>query len=171
MLLPGHHSTHPIALEMRGIDKRFAGVHALSGVTVRVRRKNIHALIGENGAGKSTLMKILDGVYPAGTFEGQILLNDQPVSFGSPFDARQKGIGYVPQEINVIEGLTVAENILVGLWNEKGGGIVNFKRLFARAAELLKTMKIQLDPHVRVVTLNARDDRPCAGRPTFRVDS
>ena len=175
MLPPGQSSNPPLALEMRGIDKRFAGVHALSGVTVRVRHKHIHALIGENGAGKSTLMKILDGVYPAGTFEGQILLNDQPVSFGSPFDARQKGIGYVPQEISVIEGLTVAENILVGLWNEKGGGIVNFKRLFARATELLKTMKIQLDPHVRVVTLNASQRqlvmiaRALAARPAVLI--
>ena len=72
MLSPGHSSKPPFALELRGIVKRFAAVQALAGVTVRVRPKEIHALIGENGAGKSTLMKILDGVYPAGTFEGQI---------------------------------------------------------------------------------------------------
>ena len=99
MLSPGHSSNPPFALELRGIVKRFAAVQALAGVTVRVRPKEIHALIGENGAGKSTLMKILDGVYPSGTFEGQILLHGQLVSFRSPFDARQKGIGYVPQEI------------------------------------------------------------------------
>ncbi len=175
MLSPGHSSKPPFALELRGIVKRFAAVQALAGVTVRVRPKEIHALIGENGAGKSTLMKILDGVYPAGTFEGQILLHGQPVSFGSPFDARQKGIGYVPQEISVIESLTVAENILVGLWNEEGGGIVNFKRLFARAAELLETMKIQLDPHAHVVTLNASQRqlvmiaRALAARPSVLI--
>ena len=140
---------------MRDISKSFPGVRALSEVTIQVEQKSIHALIGENGAGKSTLMKILDGVYPAGSFEGQILLRDHQVSLSSPFDARKQGIGYVPQEISVIEGLTVAENIFVGRWNEGGGGIVSFKKLFARAAELLDSMKIQLNPHRQVVTLNA----------------
>ena len=115
---------------MRRISKTFPGVRALSEVTIQVKQNNIHALIGENGAGKSTLMKILDGVYPAGSFEGQILLRDRVVHLSSPFDARKQGIGYVPQEISVIEGLTVAENIFVGLWNEGGGGIVSFKKLY-----------------------------------------
>jgi len=168
-------SSQSFVLELLGIVKRFGAVRALSGVTLRVRQKAIHALIGENGAGKSTLMKILDGVYPAGTFEGQIVLNAEPVRFGSPFDARQKGIGYVPQEISVIENLTVAENIFVGLWTEQGGSTVNFKRLFARATELLKTMRIRLDAHVRVVTLNASQRqlvmiaRALAARPSVLI--
>ncbi|MEP6663416.1 MAG: sugar ABC transporter ATP-binding protein [Verrucomicrobiota bacterium] len=145
----------PFALEMRDISKNFPGVRALSNVSIRVQRKHIHALIGENGAGKSTLMKILDGVYPAGTFDGEILLDGQPVTLRSPFDARRLGIGYVPQEISVIENLTVAENIFVGQWNEGGGGIVSFQKMFARAAQLLQTMKLKIDPRCQVVTLNA----------------
>ncbi|MEO7299342.1 MAG: sugar ABC transporter ATP-binding protein [Verrucomicrobiota bacterium] len=145
----------PFALEMRGISKSFPGVRALSNVSIRVQRKQIHALIGENGAGKSTLMKILDGVYPVGTFGGEILLDGQPVTLRSPFDARRQGIGYVPQEISVIENLTVGENIFVGQWNERGGGIVSFQKMFARAAELLGTMQLQLDPRRHVITLNA----------------
>ncbi|MBM3847604.1 MAG: sugar ABC transporter ATP-binding protein [Verrucomicrobia bacterium] len=140
---------------MQSISKSFPGVRALSQVSFRVEHSHIHALIGENGAGKSTLMKILDGVYPAGNFEGQILLDGKPVMFRSPFDARRQGIGYVPQEISVLEKLTVAENIFVGLWTEKGGTVVGFKRLFARAKELLDSIRVQLDPHRTVATLNA----------------
>ena len=98
-------------LEMRRISKEFPGVRALNEVTLQVRRGHIHALLGENGAGKSTLMKILDGVYPAGTFQGEIILAGSPIQLHSPHDAQVKGIGYVPQEITVIEGLTVAENV------------------------------------------------------------
>jgi len=143
------------ALEMHGISKSFPGVRALSEVTIRIEHKHVHALIGENGAGKSTLMKILDGVYPAGQFEGKIILDDRPVTLRSPFDARRQGIGYVPQEITVLENLTVAENIFVGLWNAKGGGLVSFPKLFARAQALLDSINVQLDPHRQVVTLNA----------------
>lgn len=145
----------PPALEMRGIAKSFGAVRALSGVTFRVEAGHIHALVGENGAGKSTLMKILDGVYAAGTFEGQVLLRDRPVTFRSPHDARRQGIGYVPQEISVIEDLTVAENIFVGQWNGLGKCFVNFQQLFTQAAGLLEQMKIEMDPRARVATLNS----------------
>src|SRR5579872_535581 len=141
-------------LEMRGIIKEFPGVRALSGVTLQVRRGHVHALLGENGAGKSTLMKILDGVYPAGAFEGEIILNGAAVRFRSPHDAQMKGIGYVPQEITVIEALTVAENIFVGHWTRRGA-FVTFKDLFARAAGLLKKINIELDPRRTVSSLNA----------------
>ncbi len=78
------------------------------------------SVLGENGAGKSTLMKILDGVYPTGTFQGEIILAGAPIQLHSPHGAQRKGIGYVPQEIIVIEGLTVAENIFVGHWVDRG---------------------------------------------------
>ena len=141
-------------LEMRGITKEFPGVRALDDVTLAVRRGHIHALLGENGAGKSTLMKILDGVYPAGTFQGEIILAGVPIQLHSPHDAQRKGIGYVPQEITVIESLTVAENIFVGHWVDRGV-LVSFRNLFARAAQFLNQININLDPHRLVSALNA----------------
>jgi ABC-type sugar transport system ATPase subunit len=141
-------------LEMRGITKEFPGVRALDDVTLQVRRGHIHALLGENGAGKSTLMKILDGVYPAGTFQGEMMLAGVAIQLHSPHDAQRKGIGYVPQEITVIEGLTVAENIFVGHWVDRGV-LVSFRNLFARATQFLKQININLDPHRLVSSLNA----------------
>jgi ABC-type sugar transport system ATPase subunit len=141
-------------LEMRGITKEFPGVRALDDVTLQVRRGHIHALLGENGAGKSTLMKILDGVYPTGTFQGEIMLAGVPIQFNSPHDAKRKGIGYVPQEITVIEGLTVAENIFVGHLVDRGI-LVSFRKLFARTAHFLKRINIDLDPHRLVSSLSA----------------
>jgi len=146
----------PHVLEMRRISKQFPGVRALDNVTLHVRRGHIHALLGENGAGKSTLMKILDGVYPAGTFGGEIILAGIPIELHSPHDAQRKGIGYVPQEINVLQGLTVAENIFVGHWVDRGF-LVTFRDLFARASQFLKQINIDLDPHRLVSSLNASE--------------
>ena len=143
------------ALEMRDITKSFPGVRALDDVSLRVARGRIHALLGENGAGKSTLMKILDGIYPAGSFTGDIELDGRPVHFRSPHDARLKGIGYVPQEIQVIENLSVAENIFIGNWVEGKGVVVGFNRMYERARALLRECRIDLDPRAAVVTLNA----------------
>jgi len=148
--------TAEFAIEMQGITKVFPGVRALSDVTIQVTRGHIHALLGENGAGKSTLMKILDGVYPSGTFEGRILIHGAAVAFHSPHDAGQKGIGYVPQEIEVIEGLTVAENIFVGDWPARGG-VVDFRRMQSAAAELLTRCGIGLEPTRRVAELGASE--------------
>ncbi|MDD5707967.1 MAG: sugar ABC transporter ATP-binding protein [Kiritimatiellae bacterium] len=143
------------ALEMRRISKEFPGVRALDDVTLRVRRGTIHALLGENGAGKSTLMKILDGVYPVGSYSGDVLLDGKPVQFRSPHDARLKGIGYVPQEIQVLESLSVAENMFVGHWTEGRGIRVRFGDLYRRAERLLHECGIRLDPRVPVAVLNA----------------
>ncbi len=140
------------------MTKRFGGVHALRGVSLRVRRGAVHAVVGENGAGKSTLMKILDGVYPAGSYGGQILLNGEAVEFHSPHDARLKGVGYVPQEIGVIESLSVAENIFVGsLAGGRGGGagIVNFSKLYQRAEQFLAERGLPLDAHRPISSLSA----------------
>src|SRR3972149_3244764 len=78
----------PLVLEMRSITKEFPGVRALNDVTLQVQRGHIHALLGENGAGKSTLMKILDGVYPAGSSRGRVYVNGVPVELRSPHDAQ-----------------------------------------------------------------------------------
>ncbi len=174
-MTPTSENRSAFALEMRGISKQFPGVRALSGVTIQVRRASIHALLGENGAGKSTLMKILDGVYAAGTFDGEILLEGNPVALRSPFDAQSQGIGYVPQEISTIDGLTIAENIFVGHWNSGRQVLVNFSRLFARTKTLLQEMHLDLDPRRRVATLNASQRqlvmiaRAVSTRPTVLI--
>jgi ABC-type sugar transport system ATPase subunit len=162
-------------LDMRRIGKSFPGIRALNDVSLEVRRGHIHALLGENGAGKSTLIKILDGIYPAGAYEGEIFLDGSPVQFHSPHDARRKGIGYVPQEITVIDGLSVAENLFVGHWNPGGGAIVHFGRLYARAQEVLDACRIRLDPRARVSVLNASQRqlvmiaRALATRPSLLI--
>ena len=144
----------PHALEMRGISISFGPVQVLREVDFLVPRGHIHALLGENGAGKSTLMKILDGVYPAGRFRGEIRLQQKPVEFHSPHDAWSQGIGYVPQEISILENLTVAENILVGHWNQRSPWVTP-GQLHRRAARILEETHIPLDPSRLVATYNA----------------
>ena len=144
----------PPALEMRGVSITFGSVQVLRDIDFIVPRGHLHALLGENGAGKSTLMKILDGVYPSGMFQGQIYLQEKPVHFHSPHDAWSQGIGYVPQEISVLENLTVAENILVGHWNP-GSPWAGPRTLEARAAKILEETKIPLDPSRLVASYNA----------------
>jgi ABC-type sugar transport system ATPase subunit len=145
----------PFALELRAITKDFPGVRALQVVTLRVRPGEIHALVGENGAGKSTLMKILNGVYPHGSFEGEILVRGEPARFDSPHDAQEQGIGLVPQEIQVLEGLTVAENIFVGRWT--GGPFVNFRQMHARAEAVLRQIGSPFQADQMVATLGASE--------------
>ena len=123
----------PYILEMNQITKRFPGVVALKDVTFKVEKSTIHGLVGENGAGKTTLMKIFSGTYPHGSYEGELLLDNNVLELKSPADALEQGIGIVPQEINVIDQLTVAENIVIGKWtNNNGNGktrLVNMRRI------------------------------------------
>jgi len=111
-ILPSGH-TRIDDLEMRGITKIFPGVLANESVDFSVHAGEVHALLGENGAGKTTLMKILYGLYHAD--EGQILLNDKPVEILSPTDAISQGIGMIHQHFMLVESLTVAENVALGL--------------------------------------------------------
>ncbi|MCY3022791.1 MAG: sugar ABC transporter ATP-binding protein [Planctomycetota bacterium] len=142
-------------LEVRSVTKTFPGVRALSDVSLQVRRGEVHALVGENGAGKSTLVKILDGVYPAGTFAGELLLNGRPLRLRSPHGARACGIAYVPQEIAVIESLSVAENVYVGNWRRKPGVWVNFPDLYRRTEELFRQLNLREDPREPISSLPA----------------
>jgi ABC-type sugar transport system ATPase subunit len=143
-------------LEMRDITKRFPGITANKRVNLRVRPGEIHGLVGENGAGKSTLLKVLNGIHPHGSYEGAILLNGQEMSFRSPHDAQGKGIGFVPQEINVLENLSVSENIFVGNLTRGSAmkGVVSFARVHRMAQELLDRNKINLRARVLVKSLS-----------------
>lgn len=97
-------------LEMHGIKKCFGQVQALSNVDMIVKKGEIHAICGENGAGKSTLMKVLSGVYPYGTFDGQILYQGEEQKFSSIHDSEKKGIIIIHQELALVPMLSITEN-------------------------------------------------------------
>lgn len=112
-------AANPPLLEMRGISKRFTGVHALKGVSLSVWPGEVVALIGENGAGKSTLMKILGGVHQPD--DGQILIDGQPVAIHSVKDSTRAGVSFIHQELNVLDNLDVAGNVFLGREPLMGG--------------------------------------------------
>lgn len=128
-------------LEMKDICKSFPGVKALDGVDFRLRKGEIHALMGENGAGKSTLIKVITGVYEKDT--GSIALQGEPIHFKSPEEAQNKGIGTVYQEIMLCPNLTVAENMYIG---RSHSSFVNWKQMNDKAAQLLESLGIPASP-------------------------
>ena len=132
-------------LRMQNITKRFPGVLALDHVSLSVRKGEVHALLGENGAGKSTLMKILSGAYQKD--EGEIFLDDQAVSISSSSDAKALGISIIYQELNLIEPLTVAENIFMGDPIMRSPAMVNWQAMMRRAQELLDELGIGISAH------------------------
>jgi putative multiple sugar transport system ATP-binding protein len=135
----------PVILEMRSITKEFPGVKALSDVSITVRAAEIHAICGENGAGKSTLMKVLSGVYPAGTYDGEIVFQAQEVRFKDIRSSEAAGIVIIHQELALIPELSITENIFLG--NEPGrGGVINWKEAKTRAVQLLARVGLRDDP-------------------------
>ncbi len=133
-------------LEMRSITKTFPGVKALQGVTLEVRRGEIHAICGENGAGKSTLMKVLSGVYPHGTYEGEIHYDGAEVRFGSINDSEARGIVIIHQELALVPYLSVAENIFLGNETRGRAGLVDWNETNSRGAELLARVGLSENP-------------------------
>jgi D-xylose transport system ATP-binding protein len=136
-----------VLLEISHVTKQFLGVTALSDVSIQVRRGEIHGLCGENGAGKSTLMKILCGVYPHGTYQGEIVYDGRPLRLGtrSIRQAVEEGIAIVYQELTLVPGMTVAENIFLGKEPHRGPTI-DRERLLADTAALLKRFKLEVSP-------------------------
>lgn len=125
-----------IALEMRNITKQFPGVKALDNVTFQVKKGHVHALCGENGAGKSTLMKVLSGLYPTGTYEGQILIDGKEMSFHNIKDAVQAGIAIIYQELALVKGLTIGENLFLG--NERSQfGVIQWNQVYRETEKWL----------------------------------
>ncbi len=139
-------------LEMRSIVKEFPGVRALDGVSFTLEAGEFHSLVGENGAGKSTLMKVLSGVYPAGTYEGEILINDRPQQFRNVRDSENAGVAIIFQELSLVKELTVGENIFLGQAPSKLG-VIDWSALYHRASKLLKDLNLQIDPRVPVGSL------------------
>ncbi|HEY6045239.1 MAG TPA: sugar ABC transporter ATP-binding protein, partial [Pyrinomonadaceae bacterium] len=145
------------ALEMRGIDKSFAGNAVLADVNLSARAGEVHALVGENGAGKSTLMKILAGVYQPDA--GEVLIDDRNVRFSRPSDALAHGVAMIYQELSLAPDLTVAENIFLGREPLSFAllGVVNRRQMNARADDMLKAYGFKLDPRMRIKRLSAAD--------------
>lgn len=135
-------------LRLEGIDKRFPGVHALDHVDLDLRQGEIHMLLGENGAGKSTLLKILSGSLPRDG--GRIFLRGQPVEIPDAHRARELGIGMVYQELSLVPGLTVAENIFLGRWPTRRGRLVHWAEMGARAQAVLGSLGVPIDLRTRV---------------------
>ncbi|RFP09392.1 sugar ABC transporter ATP-binding protein [Duganella sp. BJB488] len=129
-------------LELRGISKAFPGVQALSGVALNLYPGEVHTLMGQNGAGKSTLIKVLTGVYTPD--QGQILLEGRAIHPSSTLDAQNLGISTVYQEVNLCPNLSVAENIFIGRYPRKRGGI-DWSAMQRQAVELLERMQIRID--------------------------
>jgi len=133
-------------LEMRSIIKEFPGVKALAGVSLDVTQGEIHAICGENGAGKSTLMKVLSGVYPHGTYGGDIVLDDKVVEFGSINDSEHEGIVIIHQELALVPYLSVAENIFLGNERRGRGGLIDWNQTNSEALELLARVGLDENP-------------------------
>jgi D-xylose transport system ATP-binding protein len=129
-------------LEMKGIVKQFGGVRALDGIDLQVRAGECIGLCGENGAGKSTLMKVLSGVYPHGTWDGEILWDGQPLRAQSIRDTEDAGIIIIHQELMLVPQLSVAENIFMGREITLSGGRMHYAAMYRRADELLRELKI-----------------------------
>ncbi len=132
-------------LEMRSITKTFPGVKALDEVSLTVREGEIHALVGENGAGKSTLMKVLSGVYPAGSYEGEIHYSGGLAEFRNIADSEKRGIIIIHQELALVPLLSIAENLFLG--NEQASrGVINWHGTFRRTEELLHKVGLREAP-------------------------
>src|SRR5918998_2946260 len=136
-------------MEMRGITKTFPGVRALDGVSFDLRRGELHALVGENGAGKSTLMKVLAGVYPHGTYGGEILIDGEVRRFNSVREAEAAGIAVIFQELSLIQDLSIGENIFMGRAPRRFG-VIKWEELYSRAQRLLGELHLPLDPRTPV---------------------
>jgi putative multiple sugar transport system ATP-binding protein len=139
-------------LRMRGITKTFPGVKALEDVNLSVRRGEIHAICGENGAGKSTLMKVLSGVYPHGSYEGEIHFDGELCTFSSIRDSEQRGIVIIHQELALCPQLSIAENVFLG--NEQATrGLIDWNRTNHAAAALLARVGLAENPVTQVLDL------------------
>ena len=140
-------------LEMRSITKTFPGVKALSDVTLEVARGEIHAICGENGAGKSTLMKVLSGVYPHGTYEGDIVFENETVAFRDIRDSEAKGIVIIHQELALSPYLSIAENIFLNNEVKGFGGLIDWNKTNSEAAKLLARVGLSEKPTTKIMDI------------------
>lgn len=138
-------------VQMEGIDKSFPGVHALDKCRFDLKKGEVHALVGENGAGKSTLMKVLTGIYQRD--DGKIWYKGEEIHLKNPKEAQHLGIGIIHQELNLMQHLTVAENIYIGR-EHMNGILLNIRRTNEEARKLLESLNIHIDPLTRMKDLS-----------------
>ena len=144
-----------ILLEMINITKEFPGVKALDGVSLRVRRGTVHALMGENGAGKSTLMKCLFGIY--GRDGGEIYLEGKPISFRTPKEALEAGVAMVHQELNQALKRNVMDNIWLGRYPTTAGIFTREGKMYEDTRRIFEELDIDVDPHRVMSTMPVAD--------------
>lgn len=130
-------------LEMNHITKEFSGVKALDDVNLKVKKGEVHALCGENGAGKSTLMNVLSGVYPFGTYSGDIVYKGEIGKFHKIKDSEAKGIVIIHQELALSPYLSVAENVFLGNEQCSGKGVIDWTKTRAKATEMLAKVGLE----------------------------
>lgn len=138
-------------LQMKNIDMRFQGVHALDNVSFFLKRGEVHALVGENGAGKSTLMKILIGLYTPGA--GEIILRGETVHFKNVLDTRKAGISMIFQEFNHVKHMRVMENIFLGREPKTKLGTIDYKKMYADTKQLLSELEVDINPRALMTSL------------------
>lgn len=137
-------------VEMKGIEKRFPGVHALKAVHFDLKPGEVHALMGENGAGKSTLMKIMSGIYARDG--GEMFVDGNPVAPDSPRAAQNLGIGIIHQELSLMNDLTAAQNVLIGREPRRSFGRLDEPELNRQTAEIFASLNLAMDPRTQVST-------------------
>ncbi len=141
-----------ILLEMRNITKTFPGVKALDNVNLQVEEGEIHALVGENGAGKSTLMNVLSGIYPYGSYTGDIIYNGQVCKFSTIKDSEKLGIVIIHQELALVPEMTIGENMYLG--NECGHKYaINWNKTYSEADKYLRMVGLEESSKVQVKTI------------------
>jgi ribose transport system ATP-binding protein len=147
-----------VILKMIGIDKSFPGVHALDHVDFEVKKGEVHALMGENGAGKSTLMKVLTGIYAKD--EGTINFEGKDIVFSNPRDAQDAGVVIVHQELNMMNDLTVAQNIFIGR-EIMNGKLINDNKMNEETKKIFNMLNIDIDPTELVGNLTVGKQQMC----------
>lgn len=141
------------ALEMRNISKSFPGVKALDNVNLQVKPRHIHALVGENGAGKSTLMNVLSGVYPFGTYEGDIVIDGQVCEFKNIKESEGKGVAIIHQELALIPQLSIAENVFLGNEQTSGGPFISWDKTRSKTMEMMKKVGLKENIETRIMDI------------------
>lgn len=140
-----------IILSIKDVDKSFPGVRALDKVTIEVRRGTVHGIVGENGAGKSTLMKILSGVYQKES--GSIIFDGEDIKSTSPVQSMKRGLSIIYQELNLVNTMSVGENIFLGRFGEMGG----MRGVHTKAKDLLRRIGSTIDTHKLVSELSVSE--------------